>query len=100
MRSFFKKEEKKQKEFNALYYPYTRIENVETLKRALLLYDKIYLIYPTEYYEGIGISHDEEGIFSEQKYYFTTHHITGCQPMLYVVILKVALMMLQIQPIV
>jgi hypothetical protein len=65
----FKKGERKQKEFNALYYPYTRIENVDTLKRALLLYDKIYLIYPTKYYERIGISHDE-GSFHEHHHFF------------------------------
>lgn len=66
----FKKGVKKQKEFNALYYPYTRIENVGTLKRALLLYDKIYLIYPTKYYERIGISHDKDGVFREHHHYF------------------------------
>ena len=65
----FKKGGRKQKEFNALYYPYTRIENVNTLKRALLLYDKIYLIYPTEHYERIGISHDD-GSFREQHHFF------------------------------
>lgn len=53
-----------------MYYPYAAIRNIETLKKTLLVFDHIYLIYPTQYYKGLGIEPSSfQGHFSESHYY-------------------------------
>jgi hypothetical protein len=42
-------------ELSALYYPYPTIRNIETLKKTLLVFDHIYLIYPADYPPNLTI---------------------------------------------
>jgi hypothetical protein len=44
-------------ELSALYYPYTTPKSIDKIKKALLIFDHIYLIVPTseDAYHGLGI---------------------------------------------
>ncbi|CAB1075130.1 hypothetical protein JY97_13285 [Alkalispirochaeta odontotermitis] len=44
----------------ALYYPYMNFRSIATVKKALFLYDKVYLIYPSEAWQRVGIAIDDK----------------------------------------
>lgn len=53
-------------EFSALYYPYATPQDLKMLKRAMFTFDKLYLIYPTQYYyDGLEITRSSSGAAPE-----------------------------------
>lgn len=55
---------------SALYYPYTTPRSIDKIKKALLIFDHIYLIIPTyaDTYRGLGIERGSSGNFREMHY--------------------------------